>query len=126
MAVISGKGGDAKWETVGLPHVREWSLSETSNAKAFASSDTSGGHSRVAGNKDSTARVRFYLDTAAELYDTIRVGDIGTLDLYQNGTLFWSIESIVETMEVSVPIEDGGPVTIDCTFGQTANAVIPA
>lgn len=126
MSVISGKNGKVRFGGVDVSDCREWTLSLTGNVKAYASSSTSGGHSRVAGNKDATARFSVYLRTSSEQYDAFREGDSGTFDLFQNGTLYWSGTFMVETMEIGTPIESGDPVRIDVTIGQTANITPPA
>lgn len=125
MAVVSGKGGNAKWGSVDIPHVRSWRLNNTANAKPYASSDTSGGMSRVSGNKDSTATVQCYNDAASGIETHIREGDTGTLDLYTDGTLYWSGSMMCTDLEVGAEIEGGDPNAATLQFGQTANISAP-
>lgn len=126
MPVISGKNGNAKWDAADIPDVRDWELSETTNAKPYASSDTNGNMSRVAGQKDTTARVNVYNNSGSPIEGVVRPGDTGTLDLYVNATLYWSMPALCETLTLGSQIEGGDPNAASLTFGQTAAITAPA
>jgi hypothetical protein len=126
MPVVSGKNGNVKWDSVDIPDARRWRASLTANVKPYASSDTGGGMSRVAGQKDSTVSVECYNNTTTQIQTLVREGDEGTLDCYTDGTLYWSMEAICETVELGAEIESGDPNAATLTFGQMSNITPPA
>ena len=120
MAVRSSKNGNAKWDDADIPDSRGWNFSPTSDNKQYASSDTSGHISRVAGHKDHSGTVRCYLDSGTDLEGILLAGDTGTFKLYEDVTRFWECPVIIDSIEITTEIEGGEIVEVSINFSATA------
>lgn len=95
-------------------HVRNWRFSKTSNNKKYASS-TSGGHELTTkGPFGGTVSFDLVLDPDDRIEERINVGDQVTLELYQDGSNYWSVPVRIASMDDEVQIEAGEPPTIAC------------
>lgn len=123
----SSKNGKAQWDGADIPHSRGWSFTPTSDNKQYASSDTAGHISRVAGHKDHSLTVRAYLDDATDIEGILREGDTGVMNLYEDDTRFWACPVIVDSIEVTTEIEGGELVEVaGITCSATAAFTPPA
>ena len=125
MAVRSSKNGNAKWDDADIPDSRGWNFSPTSDNKQYASSDTSGHISRVAGHKDHSGTVRCYLDSTTDIEGILREGDTGDMDLYEDATRFWRFPAIIDSIEVTDEIEGGEIVEVSINWSATAALTDP-
>ena len=126
MAVRSSKNGKAQWDGTDIPESRGWNFSALSDNKQYASSDTAGHVSRVAGHKDHNGTVRCYLDSATDIEGILREGDSGTVNLYEDATRFWACPVIIDSIEVTDEIEGGEIVEVSIGFSATAAFTPPA
>ena len=125
MAAFSSKNGNAKWDSVDIPHSRGWTINLVSDVKPYASSDTAGHMRRIPGHTDWTAQVTFYQDAATDIEGVIREGDVGTLDLFEDGTRKWSGPGVVESIEINGEIEGGELVQGTITIGADGAITAP-
>ena len=120
MVAFTGKTMNATWAASDIPDVLDWSVDDSGDVATYRSSDTSGGTGRVDGADDLTATVRVAQGTAAAITSQIKKGDVGTLALYENGTLFWSFAAICTGVQVAVSAEGNEVVGYDLAFGWAA------
>lgn len=126
MAVRSSKNGKAQWDGADIPESRGWNFSPISDNKQYASSDTAGHMSRVAGHKDHSGTVRAFLDAGTDLEGILVAGDTGTFNLYEDATRFWACPAIIDGVEVVAEIEDAAIVEVAINFSATAAFTPPA
>ena len=115
---ISGKFGTVKFSGTEITECRTWSLSLTSDNKAYVSCSTAGQTRRVAGNKDWTASATIYLQDGLDVpFDE---GDIALLELFTDQTAGsggkYAGQGIVESIEPEVDIEGGELVSATVNF----------
>ena len=125
MALVSSKTGNAKWDGSDIPHSRGWNFSAISDNKQFASSDTAGHVSRVAGHKDHNGTVRAYVESASDIEGVLREADLGSLTLYEDATRFWTFPAIIDSIEVTAEIEGGEIVEVSINWSATGALTVP-
>ena len=126
MAVRSSKNGKANWDGTDIPESRGWNFTPTSDNKQYASSNTAGHVSRVAGHKDHSGTARAYLDSSTDIEGILREGDTGVFKLYEDVTRFWECPVIIDSIEITAEIEGGEIVEVAINFSATAAFTAPA
>jgi len=107
MGVISGKGGAVNGQSV----VRKWNIAYKSDLAAYASSNTGGIMSQLAGNTDWNGGFQAYGDTPLVL-----PGDALSFVGSMEGTKGASGTAIVDQVEISVDLEGAKPVEYNVNF----------
>ena len=109
----------AKFGATTLPHVRSWSLSVVADNPEFGSSSTAGWKGRVVGMRDASGSIECYGDDTERINAILKPQDTGTIELYENATLKWSIPAIIDSVDVEGNPESGDPVSVTINFSAT-------
>ncbi|MHC4406550.1 MAG: hypothetical protein ACYTG0_43550 [Planctomycetota bacterium] len=119
---ISGKDGLVKAGAGGtqIAEITGWRFTKTSNNPAWASSDTGGYKTRVAGVKDGSGSIDFKYSTATAQHTLIAEGTLVTLELYRNASLYISVPAVIDSISDEVDINDGDTVSGSADFSITA------
>lgn len=125
MATISGKNGKVEIGSTVLASITNWSLTQTSNNDSYASSATSGCKSRVAGVKDASGTIEIVLDLADPIYDDFTPGSAVTLDLFLDGTEYFIVPAIIDSMSISADIDNGTATRVTAAFSATGAITLP-
>ncbi|HUT11755.1 MAG TPA: hypothetical protein VMY42_14740 [Thermoguttaceae bacterium] len=124
MAYISGKTGTIL-DTSGNPvnPISNWKLTKTSNNPAFATNDSGGSKTRVAGVKDCNGSFDLKLDSV--LVVPFDEGDAVTLHLHvdDTGLNYYVVPVIIDSIAVDVDINDGAGITVPIAFSGTGAIV---
>jgi hypothetical protein len=107
MATLSGKAGKVMIGVAELAEITRWTLTTVSNNPAYASSGTAGYKRRVAGVKDASGMISFKLDPADAITADLNEGDSVTLLLYLDGSHFYSVPALVDSLQLEVDIDSG-------------------
>ena len=126
MATRSSKFGKAVWGATDIPESRGWTFTDESDNKAYASSATAQRRKRVAGHGDSSGSFRAYLDATVDLEGILVAGDTDTLKLYEDGTRFWAIEAIIDSVVITDEIEGGDIVEVTVNWSGNGTVTAPA
>lgn len=122
----SAKNGKVVWEGTELSHATQWTFREPNDTQEYASSGTAGYKNRIAGHNDATGSFNLYFDSGADWRGVLKRGDIGTLQLFRDGTKFYEIEAIILDTEESADIEGGAAIKVAFNFGlATGTVTIP-
>ena len=99
---ISGKNGNATWETAKIGNVEQISISKQSvGTDGFRTSSTGGQTTRVAGSGDKTGS---FVMSEQPTFDE---NDIGALVIdYASGENAYTGQAIITSIEESIPIND--------------------
>jgi len=125
MATISGKDGQIKIGTTKLADITSWSLVTTAKNQSYASSATAGWKTRREGIRDATGTIRFKVDMADPITDDFDEGSGVTLLLHLDGTRFYSVPAIINSLSFEVDIDDGDVISGVAEFGAIAAVVKP-
>ena len=105
MGIKTGLGGSVD----GQHTVRNWQVTETSENKDYGASNTRKGTGRKAGPKDWSGSFEAYRSSV-----TLMPGD--KFNFTGHGIEEVSGPAIVDSIEVSCPIEDGDPISLTVNF----------
>lgn len=120
MASYSGKSGKVEIGATQVAHITGWTLTETSNNPAYASSETGGAKTRVMGVKDATGSMQGKLDDTTSQDATIKAGSSGTAKLYTDSSKYIEVDIIIDRFEVEVDPDEGEIVSFSADFSATA------
>ena len=118
MAALSGQSGSFKWETSGVALITSWDLT-LDDAQTETTSFTSSGYREYAsvGLKSGTVSIAGFLDSTKGV--PLTLGTTGTVDLYIDGTHYYSGEGIVKSIKVSSKSTDLIGFTADIQYTGT-------
>lgn len=127
MAGFSGKGGYVKAGSTQVAEVTKWNFKATSNNPAWASSDTAGYKTRVAGVKDGSGSLEMKVDRTSLFLATLTEGTLVTLHLYAEehfdtatppveDSKKWDIPAIIDDYDINVDIDGGEAVSVTVAF----------
>jgi hypothetical protein len=120
MAVKSSKNGKVTWNGTPVPHSRGWSLDENVDENVYADSSTNGQKARCAGHSDATGSFNVFVDSVTTLTAMgIIPGAVGTLALYEDGTINDSLTVMIGSRSKQVEIEGGTQAGYSVNFGRT-------
>lgn len=124
MTVRNACKGKALWNDVDIPHTRSVDWDEDEDVKKFSSSSTNCAKETIDGVVDFSGTIEIYICDDDPIEDILSVGDAGTLKAFEDDdpVNFWTLPSRIEGFSVSIPIEDGEPVSATIRF--TGNGVI--
>jgi hypothetical protein len=117
MAAHSGKNGTVKWGGSAEAHVTNWTLTTTSNNAAFASNDTSGWKTRVAGVRDSSGSFTMKDKPSFE------EGYSAELILYTDARIY-TVTVVIDSIGTACNMNDGTEVTWEVAFSGKGAVVI--
>ena len=107
MSLETGDEGKVLIGGTPLADITAWSLETTTRSAAYASSATGGYRKRLAGVKEGRGRIQFKLDVASPLTNTLDEGSAVTLLLYLDGTRFYSVPAVIDSLQIEVDIDGG-------------------
>ena len=120
VAGISGKDGKVLIGTTAIAEVTGWRFTKTANNPSWASSDTGGFKTRVAGVKDGSGSIDFKYSPTAEQHTVIGEGTMVTLILHRNGSKTLTVKAIIDSVSDEVDINDGDAVSGSADFSVAA------
>lgn len=116
-APISAKTGTIKHSGAPLTNVRNISLTETSDNKAFATNDTGGIMDRIAGHKDFSGTCELYADGGSFTPpQSLAVGGVFTMAALSMTGKQISAVAIIDSIEHSIDIESGDLVGLTLAY----------
>lgn len=121
MAAIAGKGGSAKIGANTIAEVTSWSLDISSD---MLDSTSLGDNWRefIAGLKGATASIEVKWDLPTDTNGQVALqtamlnGTTVTLNLYTNGTKYYSGSAYVSSLSIEDPVEDLVTATFEAQF----------
>ena len=118
MTLISGKTGNAQIAGSDLLDVTGWNFTPTSNNPSYASSDTNGYKRRLGGVKDASGSVTVKWDDSASPYTQsgFDVGVLISFNLFTDGSQKYIVPGIIDSVGVTVDINDGEIVEMTIDF----------
>lgn len=126
---ITGNDGKATFSGTDILQVRGWTLSDSSDNKAFVSSATAGQTRRVKANQDWTASVTVFFDDGSPPTNVAK-GDIAELELFtaQGAGVGGKYvgEGIVESIEPETDVEGGELIGATINFAADGAMVFTA
>jgi hypothetical protein len=126
MAGFSGKDGYVESGSTKLAQITKWDFNPKSNNPAYASSDTPGQKTRIAGVKDSSGSFDFKVDDTSPAYGVLTPGSTVTLKLYTTTGKYFTVPAIIDDMKFGVDIDGGDTVSGSASFSQTAAVTYPS
>jgi len=123
MAVLHGKNFDAKWDGVQICETESWNFNNGGDTARYVSNKTGGRYSRVDGPDDDTATINLLQDSDTPLDTQFFKGATGNVELYENATLKWKFDCVVESVAVNAVGTDivKYVVTLGATAAPTTN-----
>lgn len=97
-----------------IPHVKSWTVNPSAELHAIGTSGTAGWKNRVTGTADWTASV---VCAAQGAGPPLAEGDSATLQLWENGSQYWTGAAVVESIESEADRDSGAPVLYTINFG---------
>ncbi len=119
MSVISGKLGAID----GIASLRDWSVITTNDVQAHVDSACNGAESTVKGNDDWTGTANAYGDSPT---DGFLPGQGFAFTGSVDGSVGITGNVIVDQLEITIPIEDGGLISYRMSFSGNGAYVIGA
>lgn len=126
MATLSGKDGKVVVGGTPLAEITAWTLVTSSRNPSYASSDTGGWKTRLAGVKDGRGMLRGKLDTASPITSQLDEGDAATLLLHLNGTLSYQVPAIIDELRLEIDIDTGDVIGWAAEFSVTGAVTKPS
>ena len=99
-----------------IPDVTSWTVNPMVDTHTYATATVAGVRKRIIGHADWTATVEALAQGSGPDPAALVEGAGGTLALYEDGSQYWSGVCVCQSVTVTVPIDDGGPVTYTYTF----------
>jgi hypothetical protein len=116
MAVISGVAGSVQIGSSALVECTGWTFNKKVSVHKYASCATGGFKAAVPGVKDGSGSISGKYDDADPIEDAIDVGDSVTLKLYVDADDFYSVPSVIESLDLTVDIDEGEIVGWEAGF----------
>ena len=117
MALKSGKDGRVEINGEAAAAITSWRLRTSATSVEYYSSASSGWTARVPGPKDSRGEIEFQLDFSNPIFAQLEEGSLVTLRLYLDCTRFYSVPSMIESLDLDpVDIDQGRTVGGKATF----------
>ncbi len=119
MSAYSGKSGKVEIGATTVAHLTGWTLNATSNNPAFASSETAGAKTRIAGVKDANGTMTGKLDDTSSQDALLAEGATGTAKLYTDATRYIEVDVIIDTLRITVDVDEGDIITFAAQYSAT-------
>jgi len=113
MAVGSGQYGTFHVGASELLEVNNWKLTRKAAIHEYATNNTEGYKKTVAGTKSGSGSVSGIYDGQCS---DLTPGDDVAVKLYYSAAGSFDIDVTVESFDVEVDIDDGAPVSWECSF----------
>jgi hypothetical protein len=126
MALKSGKDGRVEIDGEVAAAITSWRLRTSATSVEYFSSASNGWKTRVPGSKDSRGEIEFQLDFESPVVEHLDEGTMVTLRLYLDRTRFYSVPSMIETLDLEpVDIDQGRTIGGKATFVGTGPVTKP-
>ena len=123
MAGISAKSGTITAGGVEMNNVRNITITETSDNKAYATNDTDGQMNRVAGHLDWSGSLELYAESGTLIVpNSMAAGGAFVLIAKSDGTKNVSGTAIIDSVENNIDVESGDLVSVTINF--SGNSVL--
>jgi hypothetical protein len=110
MATLSGKSGTMFVDGSSLADVTSWRFTTTADNIAYASSATGGFRRRIGGARQGFGNAAFVLNTLDPATVRLVAGDQVTLQLNLDGTRFYYVPAIVDSIQLTVDVNHREPI----------------
>ncbi len=107
MALETGDDGKVMIGGGTLADITAWTFETFARNVAYASSATGGYRKQIVGVKDGRGTIQFKLDVSDALTDQFDEGSAVTLLLYLDGSRFYSVPAVIDSIKMAVEIDRG-------------------
>jgi len=107
MAVASGKYGNFKIGSTTVVECMNWKLGRKAAVHQYASNSTNGFKAAVAGVRSGTLSFEGKIDHASPIENFVYEGQSITFRGYIDGTNYYTIPCVVESLDVEVDFDEG-------------------
>jgi len=126
MAIKSGKDGRVEIDGQYVAAITSWQLRLFATSLVYHSSASGGWKSRLPGPKDSHGEIGFQLDFDNPIVEQLEEGSLVTLQLYLDRTRFYSVPSMIESLDLDpIDIDQGKTIGGKATFLGTGPVTRP-
>ncbi len=119
---VMGSAGEVVVDSAALAFMTQWTFTPTSSESAWGDSDSAGYTHRKAARKDGTGSAECKLDSTAEAYDVLDVGDDPELVLWINSTLYYDLPCAIIT-RFSLSVNQDSKEVIGCSADFGASGI---